>query len=132
MAITRPKFATIDEYIVACREEVQGTLQELRQTIHEAAPDAIEAIKYGIPTFVLHGNLIHFAAYQHHIGIYPIPSARERTMDEVLKYQTGKGTLQFPLSEPLPLPLIRQIVAFRVQEALAKKARGRKAGRKAE
>ncbi len=117
MATSKDRFNTIDEYINAFPEEVRNVLQALRQTIKEAAPDAEEAIKYRMPTFTLHGNLVYFAAWQRHIGLYPITSAMEASIKELSNYRTsGKGTVQFPLGQPLPLPLIRQIVAFRVKE----------------
>ncbi len=90
------------------------------------APDATEAIKYQMPTFVLHGNLVHFAAYKAHIGLYPTPTGIAAFGDELAPYVGGKGSVRFPLDEPIPYDLIRKIVAFRVQENLARAAeRGR-------
>lgn len=110
----------IDEYIDKFPEEVQKKLQEIRQVIKENAPDAEEKISYGMPTFYLKGNLVHFAAYSGHIGFYPVPSGIEQFEDELKEYKTGKGTLQFPITENLPLDLIRKIVQFRVEENLSK------------
>jgi uncharacterized protein YdhG (YjbR/CyaY superfamily) len=121
MEAGKAQFTTIDEYINSCPEEVRATLQTLRQTIKEEVPEAEETIKYQMPTFMYHGNLVYFAAFKNHIGFYPTPSGIEATIDEVAIYKTGKGTLQFPLDQPLPLPLIRKIVQFRVQENLARK-----------
>ena len=118
--------ATIDEYISAFPEDVQAVLQELRSVIHETAPEAQEAIKYGIPTFVLQGNLVHFAAYKTHIGFYPAPSGLENFRSELAGYAGSKGAVQFPLDQPLPFDLIRRITAFRVQENLGKAANKRK------
>src|SRR4051794_10819245 len=113
------KFNTIDEYIASFPPETQAVLQTLRRTIMEEAPQAQETIKYGMPTFVFHGNLVYFGAWKHHIGFYPITRAMEESIEELSAYKTsGKGTIQFPLSQPLPLPLIRTIVQFRVKEHL--------------
>jgi uncharacterized protein YdhG (YjbR/CyaY superfamily) len=106
----------IDEYIAGFPKDIQKKLQEVRSTIRKAAPKAEEAIKYAIPTFTQNGNLVHFAAYKSHIGFYPAPRGIEAFKDEVAGYEGGKGTLKFPLDEPLPLGLISKIVQFRVKE----------------
>jgi len=108
--------ATIDAYIAAFPEHVQVLLQRVRQAIREAAPQAEEAIKYRIPTYVLAGNLVHFAAFSHHVGFYPTPSAIARFGPELAGYSTAKGSIQFPLDKPIPYDLIRRIVRFRVEE----------------
>lgn len=109
----------IDAHIRSLPEEVQKKLTSLRETIQKAAPSAAECIKYGIPTFTLNGkNLVHFAGYTSHIGFYPAPSGIEEFKKELAPYISGKGTLKFPLDKPLPLPLIRKIVQFRVKENL--------------
>jgi uncharacterized protein YdhG (YjbR/CyaY superfamily) len=110
----------VDEYIAGFPREVQEILQQIRTTIKQVAPDAEEAIKYGIPTFVLNGNLVHFAAFKHHVGFYPTPSGIEAFKDELSRYQSAKGSVQFPIDEPMPLRLIEEIVRFRVKEASAK------------
>ncbi|MBC8003876.1 MAG: DUF1801 domain-containing protein [Verrucomicrobia bacterium] len=110
----------IDEYIARCTEAVQPTLHELRETIRKAAPEAQETINYQMPTFTLKGNLVHFAAFQKHIGLYPAPSGIDQFRDELSKYELSKGTIRFPINEPLPLELISRIVQFRVQENLQK------------
>ncbi len=112
----------IDSYIAAFPPHVQEILQRIRQTIHEAAPEAQETISYQMPTFTLHGNLVHFAAFKNHIGFYPVPSGIEAFKDELAVYKQGKGSVQFPLDQPIPYDLIRRIVVFRVQENLAKAA----------
>ncbi len=112
--------STVDEYIAGFPPEVQSILQQIRQTIREAAPEATEAIKYQMPTFVLNGNLVHFAAYKHHIGFYPIPSGIEKFKRELSAFKHAKGSVQFPLDEPMPYDLIRKIVKFRVKESLMK------------
>jgi uncharacterized protein YdhG (YjbR/CyaY superfamily) len=109
-----------DEYIAGFPTEVQRILQEIRAVIRSAAPDAEEAIKYGIPTFLLHGNLVHFAAFEKHVGFYPTPSGVEKFKRELSPYHHAKGSVQFPLDEPVPLALIRKIVAYRVKEVGAK------------
>ena len=112
---------TIDEYIAGFPQEVQAILQQVRETIREAAPDARETINYGIPTFTLQGgNLVHFAAFKKHIGFYPTPSGIERFKEELLVYEGAKGSVKFPLDQPIPYDLIARIVAFRVEETLAK------------
>jgi len=121
MQETKTIYSTIDEYIETFPMEMQKKLQEIRKTIHESAPEATEAISYQMPTFKLNGNLVHFAAYEHHIGFYPIPTGMEAFKEELSHYKTGKGSVQFPLDQPLPLDLIRRIVEFRVKENLAAK-----------
>jgi len=113
----------IDEYISGFPADVQKILKKIRVTIRKAAPDAKEAIKYGIPTFVQNGNLVHFAAYKAHIGFYPAPRGIEPFKDEVAPYEAGKGTLRFPLDQPVPYGLITKIVKFRVQQSSEKKRR---------
>jgi uncharacterized protein YdhG (YjbR/CyaY superfamily) len=113
---------TIDEYIAAYPPDVQAILQQVRATIREAAPGAQEAIKYQLPTFVLHGNLVHFGAFQKHIGFYPAPRGLEEFKQELSAYKGSKGAVQFPLDQPIPYELIRRITEFRVQENLAKAA----------
>ena len=120
MEITKTSSTTIDEYISGFPSDVQVVLQTLRQTIHQAAPDAVEKISYGMPTFTLKGNLVHFGAFKTHIGFYPTPSGIENFKDELAVYKGAKGSVQFPLDEPLPLDLVRRIVEFRVEENLAK------------
>jgi len=116
-------YEDIDQYISAFPENVQALLQQVRLTIQKAAPDAKEAIKYGIPTFILNGNLVHFGGYKKHIGFYPATLGIEAFKDETAKYEAGKGTLQFKLDEPLPLELIGLIVKFRVDVNLGKKGK---------
>ncbi len=111
---------TIDEYIKQFFPSLRTQLELLRKTILEVAPQATEAIKYGMPTFVLRDNLVHFAAYKSHIGLYPAPSAIEAFNEELKPYKTSKGAIQFPINQPLPLDIIRRIVEFRVREQLGK------------
>jgi len=116
---------TIDEYISSFPKEIQTLLEQVRETIHQAAPEAEEAIKYAMPTFVLNGNLVHFAAFKNHIGFYPVPSGIEAFKKELSFYKGAKGSVQFPLDKPMPLELISRIVQFRVSENL-KKAKAKK------
>ncbi|WP_373520962.1 iron chaperone [Aquiflexum sp.] len=109
-------FETIDQYIDSFTGDVREILQKIRKVVREDAPEASESINYGIPTFKLAGNLVHFAAYKNHIGFYPAPSGMEEFKKEVATYKTGKGTLQFPLDKPIPYELISKIVQFRVEE----------------
>lgn len=108
----------IDEYIANFPAEVQEKLETIRATIRKAAPKAEEAISYMIPTFRLHGNLVHFAAYKNHIGFYPGAGGIAAFQEELAGYETSKGTVQFPLDQRLPLTLITKIVKFRVQQNL--------------
>lgn len=129
MKNSQPTPTTIDEFIAAFPEDIRAILQKIRAIIREEAPEAQETINYGIPTFTLHGNLVHFSAFKKHIGFYPAPSGIENFKDELAPYAGAKGSVQFPLDQPIPYELIRKIVAFRVEENLAKaevKARQRK------
>jgi uncharacterized protein YdhG (YjbR/CyaY superfamily) len=112
----------IDEYIANFPKKVQTILQELRETIRVAAPEAEEVISYQMPTFRLKGNLVHFAAYKNHIGFYPTPSGIENFKEELSAYEGAKGSVKFPINQPLPLDTITKIVKFRVQENLEKDA----------
>lgn len=111
---------TIDAYISQFSPDLQATLQTLRKVIQEAAPGATEKISYQMPTFYLNGNLVHFAAFQHHIGFYPAPSGIDAFKKELAAYKGSKGAVQFPLDKPLPLDLIAEIVQYRVDENMKK------------
>jgi len=113
---------SIDDYIRKCDPAVQPTLRKLRRAIKARAPGATERISYQIPTFYLNGNLVHFAAFEHHIGFYPTGSGIAAFKDELAPYKWSKGAVQFPLDEPLPLELILRMVDFRVAESLKKRA----------
>jgi uncharacterized protein YdhG (YjbR/CyaY superfamily) len=110
----------IDDYILEFPEEIQTRLKQIRATVKAAAPEAEETIKYAMPTFVFHGNLVHFAAFQNHIGLYPTPSGIVAFKEDLSVYKGAKGSIQFPHNKPLPLELIGKIVAFRVKENNAK------------
>ena len=112
----------IDEYIAGFPQDVQEILAKIRETIQEAAPDVEETISYQMPTFTLKGNLVHFAAFKKHIGFYPTPSGTEEFQEALSIYKGGKGSVRFPLDEPIPFALISKIVKFRVQENLARAA----------
>jgi uncharacterized protein YdhG (YjbR/CyaY superfamily) len=124
-------FRSIDEYIGTFPEDIQALLEAVRATIKAAAPDAQETISYQMPTFVLNGHLVYFAAWKNHIGLYPASGGvPEAFKDELAKYERTKGTIKFPISQPLPLDLISRIVQFRVSGNLnraAAKARKKKA-----
>lgn len=108
---------SIDEYISEFPHDTQAVLQEMRSIIREVAPEATETISYAIPTFDLNGkHLVHFAGFARHVGLYPTPSGIERFAEELARYKQGKGSVQFPLDEPLPADLIRRMVASRVEE----------------
>jgi uncharacterized protein YdhG (YjbR/CyaY superfamily) len=122
MAESRSQATTIDEYIAGFPPETQAALREMRTLIAAHAPGATETISYSIPTFDLNGrHLVHFAGYPHHIGFYPIPTGMEAFREELSAFKTGKGSVQFPLREPLPRDLIRRIVEFRVAENVARR-----------
>jgi len=109
----------MDEYIGDFPEEVQIILEKMRQTIREAAPEAVEAISYQMPTFKLNGrNLVHFAAFKNHIGFYPIPSGIEAFKKELSLYKQGKGSVQFPMDKPIPYDLVKKIVKYRLKEII--------------
>jgi uncharacterized protein YdhG (YjbR/CyaY superfamily) len=112
--------ANIDEYIAGFPKDIQKRLEEVRATIQKSAPDAEEAIKYAMPTFILNGNLVHFAAFKNHIGFYPAPTGIEAFKKELSIYKSAKGCVQFPLDKPLPLGLISKMVKFRVKKNLEK------------
>ncbi len=116
MKENRPPVSTIDDYIAEFPPEIQDILQKIRITIKSAAPDAEEKISYQMPTFVLYGNLVHFAAFKNHIGFYPTPSGVDGFKDELVEYVSAKGSIQFPLSSPIPYDLISRIVTYRVAE----------------
>jgi len=108
----------IDAYIESFSPEVQSILERIRLTIKEAAPEAEEKISYQMPTFALMGNLVHFAAFKKHIGLYPPVKGDEELNAEIARYRGEKGNLRFPLDEPIPYTLISRIVKFRVKEQL--------------
>jgi uncharacterized protein YdhG (YjbR/CyaY superfamily) len=113
---------TIDEHIAQFPIATQQKLQAIRELVRSLAPRATEAISYGIPTFKLNGNLVHFAGYAKHIGFYPGSEAIEVFEKELAGYKTSKGTIQFPLDLPLPLDLIKRITQFRIEKNSKKKS----------
>lgn len=120
MTPTRIKFSSIDDYITSFPTMTREILEQLRETIRKNAPEATQTINYGIPTFTLKGNLVHFAAFKNHIGFYPTPSGIERFKTDLSAYDVAKGSVKFPIDKPLPLDLIGRIVKFRVEENKAK------------
>jgi uncharacterized protein YdhG (YjbR/CyaY superfamily) len=106
----------IDEYIAAFSPEVQSILEKIRLTIRQAAPEAEEKISYKMPAFTLDGDLIYFAAFKKHIGIFPPVQGDEKLSKEIARYRGEKGNLKFPLDEPIPYALIRRVVKFRLKE----------------
>ncbi len=124
MKTTTPK--DIDEYIAGFPPDVQESLQKMRTIIREASPDAEEALKYRMPTFVWQENLVHFAAFDKHIGFYPTPSAIEAFSTDLKDYAHAKGSVQFPLNRPVPFALVKQMVQFRVKEVREKVTKQRK------
>jgi len=118
---TAPK--TIDEYIAGFPPDTQEVLEKIRAVIRSEAAEAQETISYQMPTFVMNGNLVHFAAFKNHVGFYPTPAGIEKFQKEIRRYKNAKGSVQFPLDQPIPYDLIRRIVKFRVKE---NKAKGKK------
>lgn len=108
----------IDEYIASFPKDVQKMLQQVRDMVRKAAPKAEETIKYDMPTFMYKGNLVYFAAFKSHIGFYSIPTGNKDFEKEFSAYKTGKGSIQFPMDQPMPLKLITKIVKFRVKQNL--------------
>jgi len=113
----RPVAPNIDAYIAEFPPETQERLQEIRALVRGLAPDATETISYAIPTFDLNGkHLVHFAGFPHHVGLYPTPVGMEAFKEDLAQYKTGKGSVQFPLDQPLPTDLIRRIVEYRLDD----------------
>ncbi|HKG06225.1 MAG TPA: DUF1801 domain-containing protein [Pedobacter sp.] len=105
---------TIDEYLSDFPKEIRIVLELIRKTVQDAAPQAMEAIKYNMPAFTYKGNLVYFAAFKHHIGFYPAPTNDDNFLKDLSGYKTGKGSIQFPLDKPMPLELIVKIVKWRI------------------
>lgn len=118
MAARKPRPKTIAEYIRAAPKPAQKKLREMHNCIRKAAPEAKEGLKWGMPSFSYRRILVTFAAFQHHIGFYPTPSAVSAFAKDLSGFATAKGSIQFPLEKPLPLALIRKITAFRVRESI--------------
>ncbi|MBP9827847.1 DUF1801 domain-containing protein [Patescibacteria group bacterium] len=112
--------ASVETYIAAHPILVQRLLKKMRVTIRTLAPSATEVISYGIPTFKLHGNLIHYAGYKGHIGLYPGSAALVAFKSSLTKYKTAKGSIQFPLDKPLPIGLIKRITRYCIRQNIAK------------
>lgn len=111
------KLADVDSYIAAFPEDTQHVLKDIRATLHKAVPEAKEAITYDIPTLKLNGkNMVHYGAFEHHIGFYATPDGHEEFEAELSSYKRGKGSVQFPLDKPMPLDLMRRIALFRAQQ----------------
>jgi uncharacterized protein YdhG (YjbR/CyaY superfamily) len=121
MATSKNQLKSIDGYISQFPKNVRDVLEELRRVIKESASEAEETISYGMPTFKLNGNLVHFAAHTNHIGFYPTPSGIEAFKNELSSFKTSKGAIQFPLDKPIPFDLVKKIVKFRVKENKSKK-----------
>jgi uncharacterized protein YdhG (YjbR/CyaY superfamily) len=122
MATMINKIKSIDEYIAGFPEETQNILEQVRAEIKKSAPGASETIKYAMPTFTLKGNLIHFAAFRNHIGLYPAPSGDEKFNNDIKAYKGAKSSLRFPIDKPIPLELIGRIVKFRIIESNEKRS----------
>ena len=121
------KPVTVDAYIAGFPKETQEILELVRATIKKAAPEAEEKISYAIPTFTLHNEyLVYFAAFKNHIGFYPTPVGMEEFKKDLSPYKQGKGSVQFPMDQPMPLDLITKIVKYRIQKNAEKTPKGKK------
>ncbi len=112
----KKSYQNIDEYIGDFPESIALILNKIRLCIQKSAPKAEETISYNMPAFKQKKIVVYFAAYKNHIGFYALPSGNEAFQKEILKYKTGKGSIQFPLNEEIPYDLIQKIVEFRVKE----------------
>jgi uncharacterized protein YdhG (YjbR/CyaY superfamily) len=119
MEKTTPVYQTIDAYISLYPPGIQERMEILREVIKEEAPDTIERIAYGMPTFWQEGNVVHFAAFKNHIGFFPGANGVAAFLSELGAYKTSKGAIQFPNGQALPLDLVRRIVRFRLAENIA-------------
>lgn len=115
------KLDSVDEYISSAPSEVQEKLRQIRQIVHEAAPDANEKLSYGMPYYGLNGRLLYFAYFRDHVSLFAMPTAITRFEKDLEGYKISKGTIQFPNDQPLPLPLIKKIIRFRAEEQRSKK-----------
>jgi uncharacterized protein YdhG (YjbR/CyaY superfamily) len=120
--MTTKKANEIDKYISGFPKETQKLLRQMRETIMKACPEAEEIIAYKMPAYKFHGVLVYFAGYDKHIGFYSTPTGHKEFEKEFSKYKTGKGSVQFPLDQPLPLPMITKVVKFRMKENLQKES----------
>lgn len=116
----RQKYENIDQYIQTFPPHIQTVLQQIRQIIHQAAPQAQEVISYQMPAFKLNGILVWFAAFKNHIGFFPTPDGIEAFKEKLSAYKTSKGTIQFPLDQPIPYELVKEIVMYRVKRQIVK------------
>jgi len=120
MKAAQAKFKTVEEYLGSFPPKTKSILNSIRKTIKLAAPQAEELISYNMPSFKLNGMLVYYAAFPKHIGFYPTPSGIDAFKKELSSYQMAKGSVQFPIGEPMPLDLIAKIVAYRVKENTVK------------
>lgn len=123
---SKKQYRTIDEYIRTFSKDVQVILEKIRQTIRKTAPEALEVISYQMPAFKQNGVLVYFAAYKHHIGFYPTSSGIEAFKNELAYYKSSKGSVQFPLDQPIPYELVKKIIQFRLKEDKNKLMKKRK------
>jgi len=122
MDAKKSAFTSIDDYIATFPPPTQVILQQIRAALRQALPDATEKISYQMPTFYLNGNVVHFAAWKDHIGFYPAPNGLAQFEPELAAYNRSKGSVHFPLDQPLPIDLIQRIARFRAEENRQKAA----------
>lgn len=126
---SKPVPKDIDEYIQGFPKPVQQRLQVIRALVHKNAPPATEVIRYGMPTFLWHGHLVLFAAFQKHIGLFSVPTGHKDFIDDLAGYKTGKGSLQLPHDKPLPEKLIARIIRFNYEHSLSSSAKEKRSGK---
>jgi uncharacterized protein YdhG (YjbR/CyaY superfamily) len=120
---SKKEFTTVDEYIATFPKNEQAILQEMRQVVKEAAPEAEEVISYQMPAYKQNGIVVYFAAFTNHIGFFPTASGIEAFKEKLTDFKISKGTIQFPIDKPIPMELVKEIVRFRVKENLVKKGK---------
>lgn len=116
------EFKTIDEYLALQTDEARITLELLRQAIRKAAPEAVEVISYQMPAFKFHGMLVYFAAFKNHCSLFVSPAVILAFKEQLANYKLSKGTIQFPIDQPMPEDLVQEIVAQVIQRNLGRKA----------
>lgn len=127
MAMIKTKFKTVDDYLSVLPKEVKALLENLRRAIKQAAPEAEELISYNMPAFKYHGILVYYAAHKEHIGFYPGSTAiNDILKDDLVKYKTSKGTIQFPMDKAIPVSLVKKLVKYRVKQNIDRKKSKRK------
>ncbi len=120
MNTSSSKFKDVDDYIIKANPRAQGILKQLRAIVHESSPRAIESIAYGMPAYKLNGKpLIYFAAFENHIGVYATPESHKEFSEQLAHYKQGRGSVQFPLDQPIPYDLVKKMVVYKSKQLSA-------------